>query len=116
MGTLFDQKPRNRNSINDNIIIREINEIEQISIETGWTVENILKLKEIHEMERANNLYIDNGDAHDEQIADIGEIIKRFVDLFERSFTPYGLNLPHFEQIAVAIKDLSDSLSSLNQD
>lgn len=72
MGTLFHQSVR-KNFITT---LDELNnEIQDFIKDTGHTTENAIKLLEIAELRRRNDLYQANGDAWDEQIAGICTIL-----------------------------------------
>ena len=110
MGTLFNQKERSDYATCPNIVIWDIKEINDICKETGWTVENVLKLREIQEMERANNIYVANGDAHDEQMAGFGHLVKDFFELYRQSHVLYGNAPSAFEKIAMEMADLKTAI------
>lgn len=87
MGTLFNQSPRNYDrQESSKIISNEIDMIKDISIKTGITVSEVIETCKMLEMRRKNNLYVHNGDAFDEQIAGIGELIVEFIESFKKAF------------------------------
>jgi len=72
MGTLFEQKPRGSYSaLSSEVLfdVREIMRAEDISFDQA------LKLLEVAEIRRKNELFIADGDAWDEQAAEFGHII-----------------------------------------
>jgi hypothetical protein len=76
MGTLFHQEPRNWRSITESDIKEHIEMIKQLAKETKLTVDQVIKVEELLELERRNNLYVSNGDIHDEQMQGLGEILQ----------------------------------------
>ena len=76
MGTVFDQPERNFRRSNKQEVILTINMIKEISSETSVPISDIIELLKVMEMERKNDLYVDNGDAFDEQVSGFAEIIR----------------------------------------
>jgi hypothetical protein len=93
MGTLFNQAPRNYDrKESSKIILDEIDMIKDMSLKTGLTVSEVIETCKMLELRRKNNLYVMNGDAFDEQIAGIGELIKEFVETFRVAFAVSTIN------------------------
>jgi len=83
MGTLFHQEPRRplrfcnpKGCTDHHKIVDFINVVKETSKEYGLTIDQTLKVMEILSNERRNNLYYENGDIHDEQMAGMGEIFQ----------------------------------------
>lgn len=98
MGTLFDQKPRryHRFDVNDDII-REIKDLQYIQKKTGLNYDQVLETCKMLELRRKNELYVANGDIHDEQMAGFGELIKQFIRDFNELYStehPQRPNVP----------------------
>lgn len=73
MGTLSDQKPR---EIFDNCKATVLDDWEKMIERYGMSQSEALEYVKAVEMRRQNYLYRANGDAWDEQIADIGDLLK----------------------------------------
>lgn len=80
MGTLKNQKPRNYNNVTKSDIIFYCEEIKYISKQSGFTINQIIEIIKIKELERKNNLYVNNGDIFDEQMSGLAEILNTFKD------------------------------------
>lgn len=78
MGTLINQPPRDYKTIDQHDVINEIKSIEEIADVTGFSVDQVIKVRSILEMKRRNSLYVANGDIFDEQIGGIGQLIEEF--------------------------------------
>ncbi len=73
MGTLYDQKPRtirNITRLDEDYFFEEIIELSKKYKMTHQDVINGLK---VLELKRRNDLFVDNADIYDEQIAGIGQ-------------------------------------------
>lgn len=79
MGTLFTQTPRNYFDVSFKEVKTFIEKLLEISIETGVQPEFVLRVFELHEHKRANNIKVWDGDAKDEQLAGFGEIVNDFL-------------------------------------
>ena len=110
MGTLFNQKTRSYYEIDDSDLLCDIDDINAICKETGWTVENVLKLKKIHQIKRANDLYVANGDAHDEQMAGFGELIKEFFSMYQHAHVLHMNSPSAFEKIAMEMAEFRTAI------
>lgn len=83
MGTLFNQPVRKWLEYNDQDIINFIEQIQEISKKTKLSVDQIINIYEIKELTRKNDLFVQNGDIHDEQMAGIGELFKKLNESVE---------------------------------
>ena len=81
MGTLLNQTPRESCSISIEEFLWEIDVVVMASKESGLTIDQTIKMRSILARERANELYQQNGDIHDEQMAGIGEIGNSIIGL-----------------------------------
>ena len=79
MATLFTQAPRNYFDVSFKEVKTFIEELLETATETGVQPEFILRVFELHEHKRANNIKVWDGDAKDEQLAGFGEIASDFV-------------------------------------
>jgi hypothetical protein len=77
MGTLQSQKVRERYNRNAKEFI---DTIKDLSKTTGLTIDQLLKTFEVMEMKRANDMYVDNGDTHDEQMSGIGDCLDKIAE------------------------------------
>tara|TARA_Y100000310_G_scaffold251886_1_gene258514 strand:+ start:487 stop:753 length:267 start_codon:yes stop_codon:yes gene_type:complete len=87
MGTLFEQQPR-QNAVkyfSPKGNIDWCRWIDKQAIDLGWEVSDVLKAFEIQELEKANALTLQDGDAKDEQLSGFGEILQNLVDVLRES-------------------------------
>lgn len=84
MGTLFEQKPREFLHIDEKAIINEIETLKKIASKTKLSIDQVIKISEIKQLKRKNNLYVHNGDIHDEQMSGIGTLLEKIDSRFER--------------------------------
>lgn len=96
MGTLFNQPVREYYAIDKRKTLNFIEQVKEISKETGLTEELVIKAFEIKEMERKNDLFVVNGNIHDEQMAGIGELIKELNGVIQ-SFRPKPMRESDFD-------------------
>ncbi len=80
MGTLKDQSVRKSYYVTRESVEQLIEEVLDISNETGHPFESILRVYELLETRRRNDLTKDNGDVHDEQMAGIGDELTKISD------------------------------------
>ena len=76
MGTLFQQSNRGNPDNEESDIKFLLSNLKQLSEEENLTDDQIIELLKAAQLKRRNDLYRDNGDAWDEQIAGIGEILQ----------------------------------------
>ena len=76
MGTVYYQPERKYHRLRKQEVTCTINMIKEISGETLLPVSDIIELLKVMEMERKNDLYVDNGDAFDEQVSGFAEITR----------------------------------------
>jgi hypothetical protein len=81
MGTLYDQKPRKQYSVNimDAIAFYKMAKLK--AVENGININKLIKVYELLIVDRRNNLILDNGDIHDEQMMGIGDLINKIIKL-----------------------------------
>lgn len=84
MGTLFNQPVRQRVPVTEANLTNFIESLKKMAKQTGLSIDQIIKAAEIKEKERANDLYVSNGDIHDEQMAGIGELLNGINTNLER--------------------------------
>lgn len=80
MGTLFNQEPRPFRIITTEDVISFIEDMQKISKKTKLEINEVIKVVEILELRRKNDLFIDDGDTFDEQMSGIGEIMNELVE------------------------------------
>lgn len=85
MGTLFNQRPRadHDKSITKADVESLLDEMLDISARYKIPVTYVLSAREILELERRNNLYLQNGDTFDEQMAGFGQLIQELNETFK---------------------------------
>lgn len=81
MGTLFKQEPRNDYRVDD--LPEFLEEAVKLAKQHSIPVSDVIAAKQALELERRNNLYRANGDAFDEQLAGLGEIVKSIAEALE---------------------------------
>lgn len=78
MGTLFDQESRGKHDgVNQTELLFRL---KILMDEHDMSMANAIEFMKVLEMNRTNNLYRNNGDAWDEQIAGIGKILENISD------------------------------------
>ncbi len=76
MGTLFNQKERPTLNTGSDHLIDYIEILKNVSKVTEVPLSDVIKAAEVKELIRKNDLYVINGDIHDEQMQGLGELIK----------------------------------------
>lgn len=76
MGTLLNQPERNYREVEFKDIMNEISRIKAVSARCDLSIPNIIKIIEILETRRRNDLFVANGDIFDEQMSGFGELLK----------------------------------------
>ena len=80
MATLFSQPPRNDYEVSFKEVKVFIEQVLEIGKETEVQPEFVLRVFELCELKRTNNLKAWDGDAKDEQLAGFGEILRDFLN------------------------------------
>lgn len=75
MGTLFEQKPRSSFSVDEKEVKNHISSIKRIATSNNLTFDQVLRVYENLEHKRQNDVFVNNGDIHDEQMSGIGELL-----------------------------------------
>lgn len=83
MSTLFDQPNRNFYRVTSQEIDEFIASALELSKKHDISLSEVVATKAVLELERRNDLYAANGDAFDEQIAGIGEILQSLSSAIE---------------------------------
>jgi hypothetical protein len=83
VGTLFNQEPRNYRLISPDDLRSFLESATHLAKEFNISVSDVIQAKKALEMERQNSLYVANGDAFDEQLAGLGEILQDLVSAIE---------------------------------
>jgi hypothetical protein len=76
MGTLKEQPVRRTLNITEKQHVNFVEEISRVASETGVSIENVLKAREVMELSRRNDLFVANGDIHDEQMSGFGDLLE----------------------------------------
>lgn len=85
MGTLYDQTARPYWHVDISEVKDKVNEFQELASETGQTIETVIRVAELMEKRRRNNLFVADGDAWDEQIGGIGECLKEIASAISDS-------------------------------
>ncbi|MCX5846686.1 MAG: hypothetical protein NTW12_10100 [Deltaproteobacteria bacterium] len=83
MGTLFKQPERNHRVIKLLDIEDFLENAIKVSKEKKVSVSDVIEAKKVLELQRKNDLYVENGDTHDEQMSGIGELLKELIQAIE---------------------------------
>jgi len=111
MGTLMNQSERKYCTVDKKSIQNFIDECIEISEESVVSLESVLQAAKILEMKRKNDLYVNNGDAFDEQLAGFGGIFKDLIiSLDDISVTIRNLGTGNAATKMGAIEALSVSI------
>jgi hypothetical protein len=78
MGTLYDQQSRGKHDGANQTEL--LSTLKMLMDDHDMTMANAIEFMKVLEMNRTNNLYRNNGDAWDEQIAGIGKIMESISD------------------------------------
>lgn len=81
MGTLLNQPIRDRFDFYYDHLIGRAEFLIETSKGLGITLDQLIEIVKTMEMERQNDLYVSNGDIHDEQMSGIGEIGNSIIGL-----------------------------------
>ena len=79
MGSLFNQDVRKLLTVTFNDIESELLELQKLSTKMKVTLDQTIKVREILELKRKNNLYVANGDIFDEQMEGFGNLLDIFI-------------------------------------
>ncbi|MBD2043479.1 hypothetical protein [Microcoleus sp. FACHB-672] len=83
MGTLFDQPERNHRRVTDSELDAFLSDAVKLAKKHSINVAEVIKAKGVLELERRNDLYVNNGDSFDEQMSGFGEILQEMVSTLE---------------------------------
>lgn len=83
MGTLFNQPERNHRRVTDSELDAFLSDAVKLAKKHSINVAEVIKAKEVLELERRNDLYVNNGDSFDEQMSGIGGILQEMVCAIE---------------------------------
>lgn len=83
MEGLFDQPTRNRRFYSPTQLEKELETLLDISRKYKVPIADIIQLKIALEMERSNNAYVDNGDAWDEHMEGISQLLETLIEKIE---------------------------------
>lgn len=75
------QLPRNFNTVDLEVLCDIANDLDALCIEAEIKMDTAIKIYELAELRRRNNLYVINGDIHDEQMAGFGEILNEMLNI-----------------------------------
>ncbi len=76
MGTLYDQPNRDYREVEaESDLEIVLKEMIRLSKEHGVSVADVIATANVMELKRRNNLFVDNGNIFDEQIAGIGQTL-----------------------------------------
>jgi hypothetical protein len=83
MGTLFNQEPRNHLHVEASNLDEFLSSAVKLSQKHKIPVSDVISASRVLELSRRNDLYVNNGDAFDEQVAGIGELLQKLSDAVE---------------------------------
>jgi hypothetical protein len=84
MGTLFNQPPRDYRGYDRKNALNLIEEIREVADQAGIEFSEALRIYELLEKSRSTDVYVDNGNIFDEQMAGIGELLKEISESIEK--------------------------------
>lgn len=79
MGTLFEQKPRKGFNVSEQEIGDFLKEITALAKKNNISVADVIEAYKTLEYRRKNNLFHDNGDIFDEQMAGFGKLLEEYL-------------------------------------
>ncbi len=85
MGTLFSQQERNFRSVSNESLDGFLSHAAKLAKKHSVTVSDVIAAATLLQLERKNDLYVANGDIHDEHMAGIGEILQSIATALERN-------------------------------
>lgn len=83
MGTLLNQPPRKSYSMNDNSMHDFLLDIKKIAIEMDVSFEIALKIVEIYELRRKNDLNYSDFNIKDEQLSGFGALLQALINVID---------------------------------
>jgi hypothetical protein len=83
MGTLFHQNPRKYRHVGNAELKAFLEDAIRLSQELKIPVSDVIQARKVLELERQNSLYVDNGDAFDEQMGGIGRAVQGLTSAIE---------------------------------
>jgi hypothetical protein len=83
MGTLGDQPHRDQKLINSKSLDYFLEGAAELAKKHKVSIETVVAAKQALELERQNNIAVQNGDYTDEQAGGIGEILSRIASALE---------------------------------
>jgi len=83
LGTLFSQSERNYRRVSATDVDDFLADVLKIAKKHNVSVTDVLSAKSALEAERRNDLYVANGDAFDEQIGGIGQLLQSISSAIE---------------------------------
>jgi len=85
MGTEFDEnKWRNEFNVNDETISDIINDLQRISSRSGVSLDTLVKILEVAEQKRKNNLIVNHGNNSDAHVKELCELLEKTNDGLSR--------------------------------
>lgn len=76
MGTLYSQDSRDWHRLTEGHLDNFLSYATELAGKHKIAVSDVIAAARVLELRRANDLYVSNGDIHDEQIAGIGEELR----------------------------------------
>lgn len=91
MGTLFEQQPRWEHEaklkIDKDRLDTFLNEASILAKKHKITITDVIAAKNALELERQNNISINDGDIKDEQLSGFGKLFRQLIETIERLIT-----------------------------
>ena len=84
MGTLLEQPKRDYKGISNSDIEAFIQDSQNLASKYKISVIDVISATKVLELQRKNDLYVSNGDIHDEQMAGLGELLQQLITALEK--------------------------------
>lgn len=112
MGTLFEQSPRNYRHVEYGQLSEELSIVKGLAEEHEVSVQDVIRLKHTLELERRNNLMVDDRDRHDEQMAGIGELLREV----KEALVNIGFSFGPASELDLGQSRVSEALTTMSEE
>lgn len=79
MGVIGNQPPRRDHSVDDNYLENTIKLHIKLANKHRISVENVIKIRDVLEKERLNDMLVEFGDFHDEHMGGLADLIQELI-------------------------------------
>jgi len=80
MGTLFSQPERKRYEISERLLKDRLSFYSGLAKEYKCSLSDVINLEKVLQLERKNQLTVDNYNILDEQLAGFGELLQKLIE------------------------------------